>query len=180
MEELALHVLDIAQNSIAAGATKIEIAIVVARVSNSLSITIKDNGKGMEQQIIEAVVDPFFTTRTTRRVGLGLPLLKAAAEQCDGGLCIESEPSIGTTVRVRFAYDHIDRVPLGSMAETLAAILAANAEVDILYRHEVDGKVFVLDTCEMREICQGMLHHPKIIEWLKHYIAEQEGLLGGE
>ncbi len=180
MEELALHILDLAQNCIAAGASEIVITIIEDRAANRLTITVADDGRGMEPEMLQSVTDPFFTTRTTRRVGLGLPLLQAAAELCAGGLTIVSTVGRGTTVRVEFAHDHIDRAPLGSMADTLAAILAVNFEVEVVYRHEVDDRAFVFDSRELREICEGTMQHPKIILWLKEYIALQERLLGGE
>jgi len=180
MEELALHILDLAQNSIAAGATEIAITVAESTTANSLWITMADNGRGMEREVLEAVADPFFTTRTTRRVGLGIPLLKAAAELCEGSLTVESVLGRGTTVEIYFKHDHIDRVPLGDMAATIAAIVAVNPSIEVLYRHEVDGREFTFDSREVRAICDDALLHPKIIEWLKEYIAEHERALGGE
>jgi len=180
MEELALHILDLAQNSIAAGATEIAITVAESITANSLWITMADNGRGMEREVLEAVADPFFTTRTTRRVGLGIPLLKAAAELCEGSLTVESVLGRGTTVEIYFKHDHIDRVPLGDMAATIAAIVAVNPSIEVLYRHEVDGREFTFDSREVRAICDDALQHPKIIEWLKEYIAEHERALGGE
>jgi len=180
MEELALHILDLAQNSIAAGATEIVITVVEANTANSLRITMADNGRGMDREVLEAVADPFFTTRTTRRVGLGIPLLKAAAELCEGSLTVESVLGQGTTVEVYFKHDHVDRAPLGDMAATIAAIIAVNPSIEVLYRHEVDGREFTFDSREVRAICEDALQHPKIIEWLKEYIAEHERALGGE
>ncbi|MBS3872992.1 MAG: ATP-binding protein [Firmicutes bacterium] len=180
MEELALHILDLAQNSIAAGASEIVITIVEAHAENSLRITLADNGRGMERETLEAVSDPFFTTRTTRRVGLGIPLLKAAAELCEGSMTVESVLGQGTTVEVYFRHDHIDRVPLGDMAATVAAIMAVNPHIEVLYRHTVDSREFTFDSREVRAVCEDLSQHPKIIEWLQGYIAEHERALGGE
>lgn len=179
MEELALHILDLVQNCVEAGATEVTITILESRSDNSMRIIIGDNGRGMDPEMVAAVSDPFFTTRTTRRVGLGIPLLKAAAEQSNGSLSIESVKGKGTRVQAWFELDHIDRAPLGSMADTLAAILAVHS-IEVLYRHEVDGREFALDSREIRGICGEALNHPRIIQWLKEYIAEHEKQVGGE
>jgi len=179
MEEIALHILDLVQNCVEAGASEISIAITECRQENRLTVEISDNGKGMDQATLTAVTDPFFTTRTTRKVGLGIPLLKAAAEQCNGSFTITSSPGQGTDVLVVFALDHIDRAPLGSMADTLAAVFAVH-NVDVVYRHEVDGRVFLLDSREIRQLCGDEIKHPRIIQWLRDYIAEHEKQVGGE
>ncbi len=179
MEELSLHILDLVQNCVEAGASEISIAITECRRENRLTVKISDNGRGMDQATVAAVTDPFFTTRNTRKVGLGIPLLKAAAEQCNGSFTIESSPGQGAVVVASFVLDHIDRAPLGSMADTLAAVFAVY-HVDIHYRHEVDGRVFVLESKEIKRLCGDEIRHPRIIQWLRAYIEEHEKQVGGE
>ncbi|MBT9154721.1 MAG: Sensor protein ZraS [Firmicutes bacterium] len=179
MEEIALHILDLVQNCVEAGASEVSIAITECRRDNLLRIMISDNGRGMDQATLVAVTDPFFTTRSTRKVGLGIPLLKAAAEQCNGSFIIESSEGKGTQVVASFALDHIDRAPLGSMADTLAAVFAVH-HVDVHYLHDVDGKVFMLDSKEIRQLCGDELRHPRVIVWLRAYIEEHEKQVRGE
>ena len=180
MDELALHILDLVQNCVEAGASLVEIIIIEDLASNLLLIEIKDNGRGMSPETLANVEDPFYTTRTTRHVGLGIPLLKAAAEQAGGSFVITSSPGRGTTVRAEFEHDNIDRAPLGSVSDTVVALFAVHPHLDIVYTHSVDGNEFILDGREIREICGEDLSHPKIIQWLKGYIAEQEKQLGGD
>jgi len=180
MEELALHILDLVQNCVEAGASLVEIVITEDLASNLLSIEIKDNGRGMSPEVLAAVEDPFYTTRTTRHVGLGIPLLKAAAEQAGGSFTITSTPGKGTKVRAEFEHDNIDRAPLGSVSDTVVALFAVHPNVNLVYNHSVNGEEFVLDGRQIREICGDDLNHPKIIQWLKGYILENERKLGGD
>ncbi len=135
MEDLALHILDIAQNALEAGANRIEIEITEDPVANQLTIQVVDNGKGMDEAEVQAVLDPFFTTRTTRKVGLGLPLLAQAARNADGDLKVCSRPGAGTTVHAHFRLDHIDRAPLGDLRTTLLVLFAGSPEADVVFRH---------------------------------------------
>jgi len=179
MEEIALHILDLVQNCVEAGASEVSITIAESRHDNLLTVTIRDNGKGMDAATLATVTDPFFTTRSTRKVGLGIPLLKAAAELCGGSFTIASQLGVGTTVVATFVLNHIDRAPLGSIADTLATVFAVH-HVDVFYRHEVDGQEFVLDSKEIRQVCGDTLNHPRVIQWLRSYIEEQEKQVGGE
>jgi len=173
VRELSLHILDLLENAIEAGATLVQVQIVEDHAKNRLIIEITDNGHGMDRATLERVTDPFFTTRKTRHIGLGIPLLKAATERCGGGLTIESEPGKGTRVRAEFVWDHIDRAPLGDMRSTLLAILVSNTECDLVYRHRVDDRVFELDTREIRQHLGDVpLSHPRVWRWLDDYIAE--------
>jgi len=180
MEELSLHILDLVQNCVEAKASLIEVSITEIISENLLAIEISDNGRGMSKDVLATVEDPFFTTRTTRRVGLGIPLLKVAAEQAGGQFGIISALGKGTKVRAVFQHNHIDRAPLGSMADTLAAFFAVNHQVELVYRHVVNGAEFIIDSRELREVCGEALNHPRVIQWLKAYIVEQEKELGGE
>lgn len=180
MEELALHVLDLVQNCIEARATRVEIIVTEDTIANVVIVQIEDNGRGMSSEVLAAAQDPFFTTRTTRRVGLGIPLFKAAAEQAGGSFSIVSREGVGTIIKALFQRDNIDRPPLGSMTDTLAALLAVNPSLELKYTHQIDEEKFVLDTRELRDVCGDTLGHPKIIKWIKAYIAENEEKLGGE
>ncbi len=146
MEDLSLHILDIAENSIAAGAKKIEIKIIEEKKKDSLTIEITDDGKGMDEKTLKKVMDPFFTTRNTRKVGLGLPFLAQSAEESGGSIKIESEPGKKTTVKATFGYSHIDRKPFGDMGETLKVLIAGNPDINFIFEYQKDGVKNLLDT----------------------------------
>ncbi|MCL2695764.1 MAG: ATP-binding protein [Clostridiales bacterium] len=144
MKELSLHILDIAQNAVVAGATLLEISIREA--DGLLELEIGDNGRGMDAALLAKVADPFTTTRDTRKVGLGLPLLRLAAEQTGGVMTIASQPGQGTRVTATFHLGHMDCAPLGNINETLLTLLTGNPEMDIVYVYEHDGQREELDT----------------------------------
>jgi len=141
MEDLSLHILDIVENSISASANRIEILIAEDTHRDLLCLEIKDNGKGMDAEARVRALDPFFTTRTTRRVGLGLPLLAQAARESGGKLEITSEPGRGTTIKAVFQLSHPDRKPLGDIAETLRTILSGRPELDLQFEYKRDSKL---------------------------------------
>ena len=141
MRELSLNVLDIAQNSISAGALLVEIEVIEDSASHELLIGIYDDGKGMTPEQLESVRDPFFTTRTTRKVGMGIPLFKFAAEMTGGRLEMESEVGVGTRVRAYFKTDHLDFTPIGDMTSTMISLITMNLHMDFLYRRKVDDKL---------------------------------------
>lgn len=174
MRELSLHVLDLLENSLAAGASEIRVSIEEDTRRNSLQITVADDGCGMDAETQARAVDPYYTTRTTRHVGLGLPLFKAAAERCGGGLSLVSEVGVGTTVVVTFQRDHIDRAPLGDMVSTLMGALLTDREAwDLKYAHRLDDREFLLDTAEVREVLGDIsLKHPAVREWLVTYLRQ--------
>lgn len=173
MRELALHILDIVQNSLEAGATCIEVCIVEDIKADMLEIRIADNGRGMDDTLLARVLDPFVTTRKTRRVGLGLPLLAAAAQRCNGDLKIESQLGKGTAVTATFQHSHIDRAPLGDLESTLMAILLANQNVDLIYRHRVDDKEFAFHTRDIKEQLGDVpLTYGPVVQWLREFIGE--------
>ena len=152
MRELSLHILDIAENGITAGADCIQIRVNEdRRGENLLTIVIADNGSGMPADKLQKPTDPFITTRTTRRVGLGLSLLAAAADRCEGKLEIETDPDRGTRVQATFRYNHIDRAPVGDMASTITTLIMGNPQVDFVYTHIIDNQDFVLDTRDLKE-----------------------------
>ncbi len=173
MKELSLHILDIAENSVKAKASKIEISVFEDTENNLLTIGIKDNGCGMSEEFLKKVKDPFSTTRTTRRVGMGLSLFEAAAQQCGGGLDITSKEGVGTEVLVTFTLNHIDRAPLGDMAGTMQTLIGGSPDIDFIYRHKKDGAEVVMDTANIREMLSGVpLDTPEVILWIGDFINE--------
>lgn len=173
MKELSLNVLDIAQNSIVAGASLITIETLEAVADDRLTIRIADNGRGMSAEQVKSVIDPFYTTRTTRKVGLGIPLFKMAAEMADGGLEIASAPGVGTTVTATFRLSHVDRMPIGDMEGTVSALIHMNPELDFVYRRSFGEKAFTLDTRELREVLEGVpLNTPEVNAWINEFLSE--------
>jgi anti-sigma regulatory factor (Ser/Thr protein kinase) len=173
LEDLSLHILDIAENSIAAGAAKIEIAIDEDTRRNLLLLRITDDGKGLDEETRQKVLDPFYTTRQTRRVGLGLPLLAQAAREAEGDISVQSQEGKGTTVTATFVHDHIDRKPLGNIADTLIALIAAKGpDIDIVYEHRRNGGGFLLDTHDIKEELQDVpIDNPGVLKYLKETIT---------
>ena len=173
MQELSLNILDIAKNSVRAGASKIEITVEKCTADKRLDITIEDDGCGMTPEQAAHVTDPFFTTRTTRRVGLGVPFLKMAAEMTGGGLTIETAPGRGTTVRAVFGLTHIDRMPLGDIAATICSLIQCNPEIDFTYTYRRGESSFTADT---REFCAVLgdvpLSNPEVVAFIGSFIRE--------
>lgn len=175
MKELSLHIMDILQNSIAAGAKLIELYINEQPEEDYLEFIIKDNGCGMDEKTVSRVIDPYTTGRTTRRVGLGIPLLKLACENTGGNLKIVSVPKKGTTVFARFGYNHIDREPLGDIAGTMHQIITSYEEIDFIYRHIAAKKSFGFDTRELKKILNGVsFKSPDVLLWLLDFLKEGE------
>jgi anti-sigma regulatory factor (Ser/Thr protein kinase) len=179
VRELSLHILDALQNSVEAGATRIELRIEEDLEKDRLTITIADNGRGVSEDLAKKVLDPFVTTRSTRHVGLGLPLFAAAAERCAGELRMQSRPGVGTTLAVTFQHSHLDRAPLGDLSGSLMAVMLSEHPVDVRYKHIVDARDFQLDTAEMRRQLEGVpLSHPLVRDWLKSTLMEGLASLG--
>lgn len=180
MTELSLNVLDIANNSIRANATLIEINIQIQRDLDILRITIADNGCGMTEEQLKNVEDPFFTTRTTRKIGLGVPFFKMAALNTGGSFHIESAPGLGTTVTASFGLGHIDRMPLGDMNSTMYTLITLNTHIDFLYTYVFDGKQFTLDTREFRQVLGDLpLNSPEVSAYIKEYLDENQNETDG-
>jgi DNA topoisomerase VI subunit B len=183
MRELSLHILDIIENSRRANSDLIKIEILEMPDSDLLKIIIEDNGSGISKDKLDKIEDPFITSRTTRDVGLGISLLKSAAESCDGNLAINSQIGAGTKVEVDFKYNHIDRAPLGDITTTLSNFIAANGEeVDIVYQHQYKDKKFIFDSREIKsELDDVSIQSRQIIAWIREYIGENlEQIRGGE
>jgi len=174
MDELSLNILDIAQNSIAAEATLVEITVEENDSSDTLIISVKDNGKGMSEEFLAKVQDPFVTTRTTRKVGLGISFFKEAAEMTGGNLQLESTPGIGTTITATFGKSHIDRQPIGDFTGTIIALITLNPGIDFTVAYRVNEKEFLFSTIEIKEMlgCDTDLSNPQISTFLTEYINE--------
>jgi hypothetical protein len=174
-----MHILDLLENALEAGATRVQLGIDEDPAADRLVIVVRDNGRGMDGETARRAVDPFYTTRTTRHVGLGLPLLKAAAERCRGGLTVESSLGQGTAVTASFQHSHLDRAPLGKMADTLLAfLLSESAGVRLTYCHRIADRLFELDTADIEAELGGIpLSHPRVREWLYGTISAGEAEL---
>lgn len=173
MTDLSLHVLDLTQNSISAGANKITIIVDEQPERDFLKISIEDNGKGMSADMVAKVTDPFVTSRTTRKVGLGLPLFKQNALRSGGDMKISSEEGVGTHLEATFGYSNIDRPPLGDMANTIMMLVSSNPEIRFLYIYRFNEEEYIFDTVEINEILDGMpINNPAIIRYLTEMIKE--------
>ena len=180
MRELSLHILDALENAVEAGATEISLRIEENRERDSLEIRISDNGRGMDPETARKALDPFYTTRTTRSVGLGLPLFLEAARRCEGDLELHSRLGRGTRLEARFRHSHIDRAPLGQVASALLAVLFSARPVDLDYKHRVDHQEFHFRTVEIRRELDGLpLTHPRVREWMAQFLKEGEDELYG-
>ena len=173
MKDLALHILDILQNSVTAGATLVKLQIEEIPDKDQYLVRFIDNGKGMDAEMVQHVTDPFFTTRTTRKVGLGLPLLKQNAERTGGTMTIQSEPGKGTEVDVRFAYNHIDRLPTGDISGTMALTASSYPAIDFIYTHNTPEGTFIFDTLEIKETLGDLpINNPQVIAFMKDLISD--------
>jgi len=173
MLELAAHILDIAENSVRAGAGLVEIIINEDDANNFLSIEINDDGSGMTKEEIKKACDPFYTTKTVRRVGLGIPLLADAAERAGGKLDLKSIKGKGTKLKATFQLDHLDRQPMGDIISTLIILIAGNCDIDFLYRHRRNERQFELDTRDIRkEIDDIPINHPEILKYIRNVLED--------
>jgi hypothetical protein len=178
MKELSLNILDVAENSVKAGASLTQ--ILITEEGSLLTLEIVDDGCGMCEDVVRSVVDPFYTTRTTRKVGMGIPLLKLACEQTGGELTIESvtaeaDPEAhGTHVTATFHMDHIDFTPLGDVSSSVLTLIQGHPDTDFLLRHEQNGHVVKLDTRELRVVLEDVpLNSYDVMQWIGEYLREQ-------
>jgi anti-sigma regulatory factor (Ser/Thr protein kinase) len=168
VEELSLHVLDLAYNGVEAGARRIRIEVIEDLAADRLTIVVADDGRGMDEETIRRATDPFYTTRGARRVGLGLSLLEAAARSAGGEVSIRSAPGGGTTVQATFQHSHLDRAPLGDLRGAVLVLVVGNPEVTFSYLHRVDGKEFEFDGGEFRAALGDLSpQHPAVLCWLR-------------
>ncbi len=178
MKELSLNILDVAENSVKAGATLTQILIV--EQGDLLTLTFKDDGCGMSEEVVRAVTDPFYTTRTTRKVGLGVPLLKLAAEQTGGNLTVQSKTaeehpdSHGTEVTATFYKNHLDFTPLGDVISSITTLIQGHPDTDFLFSHKTENGEVMLDTRELRQVLGDVpLDTYDVIKWIEDYLKEQ-------
>lgn len=174
MQELSLNILDIAENSVKAGAALITIDVCYRTAEDKLTVTITDDGCGMDAETVRKVTDPFYTTRTTRRVGMGLPLWKMAAEMTGGSMTVQSEPGIGTTVTAVFCVSHIDRLPLGDLPQTMTTLIGGSPQRDFVLRFAYDDRHFTVDTREVRAVLgeEIPLSEPEVLGFIAGQITE--------
>jgi hypothetical protein len=173
MRELSLHLLDIAENSVAAGARNVSITVREDLSADRLYLSVQDDGKGMDAATVARVTDPFVTSRTTRKVGLGLPLLKEAAELCNGYLRITSALGKGTLVEVEFQHSNIDRMPLGDLGSTFLTLLISSPEIHWVFTYQVNQAVFYLDDAPIKAELEGVpFSEPVVLAFLRELISE--------
>ncbi|MBL8063398.1 MAG: ATP-binding protein [Anaerolineales bacterium] len=178
MREIALHLMDIAENSVAAESRNIHMDVLEDLQADLLKVSVVDDGRGMSEETAKRVLDPFYTTRTTRKVGLGIPLLKLAAEQSQGGLTLESESGKGTRVEAMFQHSHIDRMPLGDVGTTFLTLLVSYPHIHWIFMYQLKDKQgvlneFVLDDEEIKSALGDVsLTEPDVLRFLRGMIEE--------
>ncbi len=178
MKEISLNILDIAENSVKAGATLTEISVL--EDNDTITLVIKDNGSGMTDEVLKTVTNPFYTTRTTRKVGMGLPLLKLEAEMTGGSLTVESKhiseypDNHGTVVTAVFYKNHIDCTPLGDVVSSMTTLIQGHPDIDFLFKHKREANEVILDTRELRSVLEGVpLNTYEVIKWIEEFLNEQ-------
>ena len=175
MLELSLHILDVVENSTRAGAETVYITLIEDTTRDVLSLEIQDDGSGMDEDVLKKAMDPFFTTKKVRNIGLGLPMLAQATERTNGKFIIESKGGEGTRVATEFKLSHIDRQPLGDIASTLVTLIAGNTDVDFIYRHRHDDREYVLDTKDVkRELDDVPINNVEVLNFIREHV--QDGL----
>lgn len=173
MREIALHLLDIAENSVAAGSRAVEMVVEEDVARDRLRLVVQDDGRGMDEALLARVTDPFVTSRTTRKVGLGLPLLKAAAEACQGFLHLTSAPGQGTRLEVEFQRSHIDRMPLGDLTATWLSLAVTFPKIHWIFRYKTDGAEFSYDDEPIKKELEGIpFTEPSILAFLRELLEE--------
>lgn len=171
MRELSLHLLDIAENSISAKAQNITIEVIEDLRTDLLQLSVQDDGCGMTPEMAASVVDPFVTSRTTRKVGLGIPLLKEAAELCNGSFQLTSKVGEGTFIEVKFQHSHIDRMPLGDLSATLLHLLVANPGIHWVFKYRYNDRDFIFDDGPIKKEIEGLpLSEPSILNCLREML----------
>ena len=177
MREIALHLLDLAENSAAAGAKNITICVCEDLPADRLSASVEDDGRGMDAETVKQVTNPFYTSRTTRKVGLGIPLLQGAAEECEGGLSVSSTPGVGTLVQVTFRHSHIDRMPLGNLPGTFLSLTVGHPEIHWIFQYCARGlhaeERYEFDDAPIKETLQDIpMSHPDVLAYLRENLEE--------
>ena len=178
--EISLNILDIVQNSISARASVIEITVSIDNTSDTLTVIVKDNGSGMTDDELSKAVDPFYTTRTTRKNGFGVPFFKAASEMTGGSFEISSEKGKGTAIKAVFVLSSIDRMPLGDMTDTIISLINTNCRIDFIYNYSVDERSFTLDTRQLKEILGDVpIDLPEVTVFLTRYLDDNTAEVNG-
>ncbi|PKM66310.1 MAG: ATP-binding protein [Firmicutes bacterium HGW-Firmicutes-2] len=173
MKELSMHILDIATNSVRAGASRILITVSEDVINNEFRFDIEDNGKGIPDDILDTIKNPFTTSRTLRKVGLGIPLLDENCRLCDGFLEITSKVGKGTTLKSMMVYNHIDRPPMGDIVNTIIGLMTSNETIDIGYKHCYNDNCFEISTKDLQEELEDVpLTSVSVIQWLRAFLAE--------
>jgi anti-sigma regulatory factor (Ser/Thr protein kinase) len=180
MRELSLNVMDVAQNSVRAQASLVYITVTESDRDDRLTIRISDNGCGMTDEQVQHVIDPFFTTRTTRKVGLGVPLFKLSAEQTGGSFDIQSKVGEGTATTASYVKSSVDMTPLGDINSTVKILIQCNPDIDFVFSHSTDLGSFTLDTRELREVLEGVsLDTADVLEWIGQFLEENTQTIYG-
>jgi len=178
MRELSQHILDALENAVEAGASRIVLSIQEDLRNDRMVIEIDDNGRGMDKERVRRALDPFFTTRKTRHVGLGLPLFLEAARRCAGDLTLQSDVGKGTRLRATFVHSHIDRPPLGDIPGALLAILLSERPIDLDFFHKIGSREFRFNSSEIRKELENIpLAHPRVRNWISRFLQEEEASL---
>lgn len=181
MLDLSLGILDIAMNSVVAGAKNIGLTIDINNTTDTLSLIITDDGRGMSPEVAAKAADPFYTTRKTREVGLGLPFHKMQAELTGGTFAIDSEPGRGTVISTTYTLSHIDRLPLGSIEETVVTLIQGSPDIEFKLRFSKEDEEFMFDTAEIKAQLDGMpIDSPEILNFLKEFLRENINNIRGE
>jgi anti-sigma regulatory factor (Ser/Thr protein kinase) len=180
MREIALHLLDLAENSVSAGARAIKISVCEDLDADRLTARIEDDGRGMDEETVRKVSDPFFTSRTTRKVGLGIPLLKEAAEASNGSMKIQSKPGAGTQVEVSFQHSHIDRMPLGNLSTVFLELTVAHPDIHWFFHYTArthgSQETYEFNDEPVKEILGDVpLTHPDVLAYLRETLEEGLG-----
>jgi hypothetical protein len=174
MKELSMHIMDITQNSVRAQAKNIEITVTENPAENLFAFSVKDDGFGMSEELLKRVTDPFATTRTTRKVGLGIPFLRQTCEMCGGKLVLQSSEGKGTYLQASMEYDNIDRPPAGDIASSIFLIIQMNPGIIFKYSYSYNSGSFELDMREVLEVLGGVpADTPEVSAWLKENIREE-------
>ena len=180
MKELSLNILDISQNSVKAGASRVDITVAESGVKDIVSIRVGDNGCGMSEDMVKSVIDPFVTTRTTRKVGLGIPLVRQLALDTEGTFDISSKVGEGTVLYAQFRLTHLDRPPIGDISSTLVTMISSAPDIRFVYKHVTDNGEFTLDTEEVKTMLEGIpIDSPEILIWLGEYLTENLNSIEG-
>jgi hypothetical protein len=181
MKDFSEHILDLVQNSIRAKATLIEVSVTESKISNLYWIGISDNGTGMNEETLKQVADPFYTSRTTRKVGLGIPLFKQNAELTGGSFKISSVQGKGTQISAGFVNNHLDRLPVGDLVGTYMLLISANPDLNFLITHTTDSGIYIFDTREVKSLLgDAPINDPSVRTFLKEMIQENINAIGVE